>query len=99
MLQSGHTTCCHISNSVVRKKLPAGHGLYHMRMIPYKDADFRFRLTADRNIEMDMDEPFYVEVRTDGVDQHQISTVVDSCWATPVNMANYPVRWDLIMAE
>ncbi|XP_072230091.1 alpha-tectorin-like [Leuresthes tenuis] len=85
--------------SIVSKKLPAGRGLYHMRMIPYQDADFRFRLTTDRNIEMDVDEPFYVEVQTDGVDQHQISTVVDSCWATPVNMANYPVRWDLIIAE
>ncbi|XP_041830785.1 alpha-tectorin-like isoform X2 [Melanotaenia boesemani] len=85
--------------SIVRKKLPAGQGLYHMRMIPYQDADFRFPLSSERNIEMVVDERFYVEVRTEGVDQRQISTILDSCWATPINMATYPVRWDLIIEE
>ncbi|XP_035853743.1 alpha-tectorin-like [Sander lucioperca] len=84
---------------IVRKKLPVGHGQYHMRMIPYQDAGFRFPLTSNRNIEMEIDQRLYVEVRTEGVDQRQISTVVDSCWATPVNLASYPVRWDLINAE
>ncbi|TDG98066.1 hypothetical protein EPR50_G00214120 [Perca flavescens] len=85
--------------SIVRKKLPVGHGQYHMRMIPYQDAGFRFPLTSNRNIEMEIDQRLYVEVRTEGVDQRQISTVLDSCWATPVNLASYPVRWDLINAE
>uniref|UniRef100_A0A3B3VDX7 ZP domain-containing protein n=1 Tax=Poecilia latipinna TaxID=48699 RepID=A0A3B3VDX7_9TELE len=48
------------------------------------------------NIELEVDEMFYMEVRTEGVDQRQFATVLDSCWATPVNQANYPVRWDLI---
>ncbi|XP_045925641.1 alpha-tectorin-like [Micropterus dolomieu] len=85
--------------SIVRKKLPSGHGQYHMRMIPYQDAGFRFPLTSDRNIEMEIDQRLYVEVRTEGVDERQISTVLDSCWATPVNIASYPVRWDLISAQ
>ncbi|XP_076616110.1 alpha-tectorin-like [Chaetodon auriga] len=85
--------------SIVRKKLPSGQGLYHMRMIPYQDAGFRFPLTSDSNIEMEVDQRFYVEVRTEGVDERQISTVLDSCWATPVNVADYPVRWDLITAQ
>ncbi|XP_044035416.1 IgGFc-binding protein [Siniperca chuatsi] len=85
--------------SVVRKKLPSGYGQYHMRMIPYQDAGFHFPLTSDRNIEMEIDQRLYVEVRTEGVDERQISTILDSCWATPVNIANYPVRWDLISAE
>uniref|UniRef100_A0A8C6PMK8 ZP domain-containing protein n=1 Tax=Nothobranchius furzeri TaxID=105023 RepID=A0A8C6PMK8_NOTFU len=42
---------------------------------------------------------FYVEVRTEGVDQHQISTVIDSCWATPDTNANNPIHWDLIISE
>lgn len=70
-----------------------------MRMIPYQDAGFRFPLTSDRNIDMEIDQRLYVEVRTEGVDQLQISTILDSCWATPVNIASYPVRWDLISAE
>uniref|UniRef100_A0A3P9L5R0 ZP domain-containing protein n=1 Tax=Oryzias latipes TaxID=8090 RepID=A0A3P9L5R0_ORYLA len=84
---------------VVRKKLPAGVGVYHMRMTPYQDAAFRFPFTSNTNIEMVVDERLYIEVRTEGVDQQQISTVLDSCWATPVNIANYPVRWDLIAEE
>uniref|UniRef100_A0A669CE63 Uncharacterized protein n=1 Tax=Oreochromis niloticus TaxID=8128 RepID=A0A669CE63_ORENI len=54
---------------------------------------------SDTNIEMEINQRLYVEVRTEGVDQSQISTVLDSCWATPVNTPNYPVRWDLITAE
>uniref|UniRef100_A0A3Q2DF64 ZP domain-containing protein n=1 Tax=Cyprinodon variegatus TaxID=28743 RepID=A0A3Q2DF64_CYPVA len=54
---------------------------------------------TNRNIEMEVDEMFYVEVRTEGVDQRQFSTVLDSCWATPVNQANYPVRWNLIISQ
>lgn len=86
-------------HSIVRKKLPSGHGLYHMRMIPYQDPGFRFPLTSNNNIEMEIDQRMYVEVRTEGVDQRQIATILDSCWATPVNVPNYPVRWDLISQE
>lgn len=85
--------------SIVRKKLPSGLGQYHMRMIPYQDAGFRFPLTSNGNIDMEIDQRLYVEVRTEGVDAQQISTILDSCWATPVNVAGYPVRWDLITEE
>ncbi|XP_035987638.1 alpha-tectorin-like [Fundulus heteroclitus] len=85
--------------SILRKKLSVGIGSYRMRMIPYLDEGFLFPLSTNRNIEMEVDEMFYVEVRTEGVDQHQLSTVLDSCWATPVNQANYPVRWDLIISQ
>nr|XP_046234028.1 IgGFc-binding protein [Scatophagus argus] len=85
--------------SIVRKKLPSGQGQYHTRMIPYQDPGFHYPLTSNRNVDMEIDERLYVEVRTDGVDERQISTILDSCWATPVNLANYPVRWDLIIDE
>lgn len=70
-----------------------------MRMIPYQDANFRFPFTTNTNIDMEVDQRLYVEVQTEGVDERQIATILDSCWATPVNMANYDVRWDLISAE
>ncbi|XP_029934021.1 alpha-tectorin-like isoform X1 [Myripristis murdjan] len=85
--------------SIVSKKLPAGQGRYHMRMIPYQDAGFRFPFTTSSNIEMEVDQRLYVELRTDGIDSRQISTVLDSCWATPVNLASYPVRWDLLISQ
>ncbi|XP_047233615.1 alpha-tectorin-like isoform X7 [Girardinichthys multiradiatus] len=85
--------------SILRKKLPVGTGSYRMRMIPYEDEGFLFPLSTNRNIEMEVDEMFYIEVRTEGVDQHQFATVLDSCWATPVNHPSYPVRWDLIISN
>ncbi|MED6295488.1 hypothetical protein CHARACLAT_032339 [Characodon lateralis] len=68
-------------------------------MIPYEDEGFLSPLSTNRNIEMEVDEMFYMEVRTEGVDQRQFATVLDSCWATPVNHPSYPVRWDLITSN
>ncbi|XP_026171872.1 alpha-tectorin [Mastacembelus armatus] len=85
--------------SVLRKKLPSGLGQYHMRMIPYSDSGFRFPFTTNSNIEIEINERLYVEVRTEGIDERQISTILESCWTTPVNNADYPVRWDLISAQ
>ncbi|XP_051274647.1 IgGFc-binding protein-like [Dicentrarchus labrax] len=82
--------------SIVKKKLTSGQGHYHLRIIPYQDAGFLVPLTGKRNIEMEIDQRLYVEVRAEGVDERQISTILDSCWATPVNIAGYPVRLDLI---
>ncbi|CAI5658940.1 unnamed protein product [Oreochromis niloticus] len=48
---------------------------------------------------MEIDERLYIEVQTQGIDERQISTILDSCWATPVNDASYPVRWDLITTQ
>ncbi|XP_054455493.1 alpha-tectorin-like [Anoplopoma fimbria] len=85
--------------SIVRKKLPSGIGQYHVRMIPYQDAGYHFPMAGIGNLEMEIDQRMYVEIQTEGVDSRQISTVVDSCWATPVNIPSYPVRWALIDAE
>ncbi|XP_070783569.1 alpha-tectorin-like [Enoplosus armatus] len=85
--------------SIVNKRLPSGLGRYHLRMIPYEDAGFRFPLTKNMNVEMEIDQRLYIEVQTEGVDERQISTILDSCWATPFNDASYPVRWDLITKE
>lgn len=85
--------------SILRKRLPIGTGSYRMRMIPYEDEGFMFPFSTNRNIELEVDEMFYLEVRTEGVDRSQFATVLDSCWATPVNLANYPVRWDLITSQ
>uniref|UniRef100_A0A3B5L2G0 ZP domain-containing protein n=1 Tax=Xiphophorus couchianus TaxID=32473 RepID=A0A3B5L2G0_9TELE len=74
------------------KKLPVGTGSYSVRMIPYEDEGFHFPLSTNGNIELEVDQMFYMEVRTEGVDQRQFATVLDSCWATPVNQANYPVQ-------
>ncbi|KAF6732048.1 Alpha-tectorin, partial [Oryzias melastigma] len=83
--------------SIMKKKLPAGSGSYHIRMTSYTDPDFRFPFTNETDIEVD--EMLYVKVKTEGVDQHQLATILDSCWATPINTEDYPIRWDLIINE
>uniref|UniRef100_A0A3P9IAE2 ZP domain-containing protein n=1 Tax=Oryzias latipes TaxID=8090 RepID=A0A3P9IAE2_ORYLA len=57
------------------------------RMTSYMDPDFHFPFTSETDIEVD--EKLYVEVQTEGVDQHQLATILDSCWATPVNTEDY----------
>ncbi|XP_068162266.1 alpha-tectorin-like [Antennarius striatus] len=86
-------------DSIVRKDLPSGQGRYHLRMIPYEDSGFRVPMTRRRNFEQELDERVYIEVQTKGVDERQISTILESCWATPFNDASHPVHWDLIIAE
>ncbi|KAM3859976.1 alpha-tectorin-like [Diretmus argenteus] len=85
--------------SIVSRNLPSGLGRYRMRMMPYQDAAFRFPFTSSSNIEIEMDQRVYVELRTEGVDGRQICTIIDSCWATPVNVASYPVHWNLITSQ
>ncbi|XP_046691095.1 alpha-tectorin-like isoform X4 [Silurus meridionalis] len=80
--------------SIVHKDLPDGKGMYQVRMIPFEDAGFSHRYTGRVNIEVG--QQIYIGVFVQGVDSHQIATVIDSCWATPVKEANYTVRWDLI---
>lgn len=86
-------------HSHLRKRISVGRGSYNVRIIAYQDADFRFPLTSNLNNTIDMvtDERFYVEVRVEEVDQHQFASVLDSCWATPINDPNNTVYRDLII--
>ncbi|KAL2101800.1 hypothetical protein ACEWY4_003561 [Coilia grayii] len=83
--------------SIVTKRLPGGEEIYQVRMIPYEDAGFSHAYSGRVNVVVD--QRLYVEVRVDGVDSRQIATVIDSCWATPVNQPNYHIRWDLVRNE
>ncbi|XP_073722620.1 uromodulin-like [Misgurnus anguillicaudatus] len=83
--------------TMVYKPLPAGHGMYQVRMIPYKDVGFSQPFNGSVNA--DLNQEIFVEVRVDGVDSRQLVTVIDTCWATPVNDPDYSLRWDLITGE
>ncbi|TRY56634.1 hypothetical protein DNTS_011041 [Danionella cerebrum] len=71
-----------------------GEGRYQVRMIPYEDEEFTQPFTGQ--VEAELDQEMHVEVRVEGVDSHQFALVMDACWATPVNEADYSLRWDLI---
>uniref|UniRef100_A0A671P5Q0 Pancreatic secretory granule membrane major glycoprotein GP2-like n=1 Tax=Sinocyclocheilus anshuiensis TaxID=1608454 RepID=A0A671P5Q0_9TELE len=79
----------------VHMNLPAAQGTYQVRMISYQDAEFSHPFTGSVNAELN--EHIFVEVRVDGVDSRQFASVIDTCWATPVNDPHYPLRWDLIV--
>lgn len=81
--------------SKVHKTLPAGQGTYRVRMIPYQDAEFLHPFTG--NVAKEVSKRIFVEVRVDGVDDRQFASVMDTCWATPVNDPHDSLRWDLIV--
>ncbi|XP_060721114.1 alpha-tectorin-like isoform X2 [Tachysurus vachellii] len=83
--------------SIVHKTLPGKEGMYQIKMIPYKDSSFSHPYNGRVNIEVG--EQIYIRVFVQGVDNRQLATVIDSCWATPVNQRNYSVRWDLITGK
>lgn len=82
--------------SVLSIDLP-GRGTYQIRMIPYHDAHFTCPYEGD--VEVQVNQQMYVAVEVEGVDRSQIATVLDNCWATPVNDIDYQIRWNLIIRE
>ncbi|XP_035986707.1 LOW QUALITY PROTEIN: alpha-tectorin, partial [Fundulus heteroclitus] len=85
--------------SIVDKKLPVGTGSYRLIMTPYEDEDFLTPFSTNAIIGLEINKVLFVEVKTVGVDEDQLSTILESCWATPENNADHPVRWDLIDSQ
>nr|XP_055032620.1 uncharacterized protein LOC129421245 isoform X1 [Misgurnus anguillicaudatus] len=83
--------------SHLHRTIPTGAGTYKVRMVPYQDPDFSQPFTGSVNIEVD--EPIYVELKVEGIDEQQFALLIDTCWATPVNDPLYNVRWDLLVGE
>ncbi|XP_043093108.1 alpha-tectorin-like isoform X2 [Puntigrus tetrazona] len=83
-------------SSVISQEIP-GQGTYQIRMIPYHDAEFTSPYEGE--VEIQVNQQIYVAVEVEGVDPNQIATVLDNCWATPVNDANNDIRWSLIIRE
>ncbi|XP_051746350.1 uromodulin-like isoform X4 [Ctenopharyngodon idella] len=81
---------------VISNELPAGQGTYQIRMMPYHDAQFTSPYLEEQ---VQVNQQMYVAVEVEGVDRNQIATVLDNCWATPVNDPEYHVRWNLISRE
>lgn len=83
-------------HSVVSIDLP-GQGAYQIRMILYHDDQFTSPFEGD--VEVQVNQQMYVAVEVEGVDRRQIATVLDNCWATPVNDIDHEIRWNLIIRE
>ncbi|KAI7796690.1 putative deleted in malignant brain tumors 1 protein-like [Triplophysa rosa] len=86
----------HPLGSIVNRNLQ-GLGTYQIRMIPYRDAVFSDPFTG--SVDVELNDPIFVEVHVDGVDDRQFASVIDTCWATPVNDPQSSFRWDLIVDE
>ncbi|XP_022525156.2 alpha-tectorin-like [Astyanax mexicanus] len=87
----------HASGSVVSKILPGTESAYQLRLVTYSDSSFITPYSG--NITIEVNQQVFIAVEADGIDSSQFATVLDSCWATPYNDINYPVRWDLIINE
>ncbi|XP_026865017.2 alpha-tectorin-like [Electrophorus electricus] len=82
--------------SVVYRYLPTD-GTYQIHMVPYPDASFSTPYSGEVVIEVN--QQIFVGVEVVGVDNRQISIVLDRCWATPVADMNYNIYWNLIINE
>ncbi|XP_049321051.1 pancreatic secretory granule membrane major glycoprotein GP2 isoform X6 [Astyanax mexicanus] len=83
--------------SVVSKILPGTESAYQLRLVTYPNSSFITPYSG--NITIEVNQQVFIAVEADGIDSSQFATVLDSCWATPYNDINYPVRWDLIINE
>ncbi|XP_036427675.1 pancreatic secretory granule membrane major glycoprotein GP2-like [Colossoma macropomum] len=81
---------------VVFKEL-LNQGSYQIRMIPYPNASYIAPYSGD--VTVDVNQQIFVAVEVEGVDNQQISTVLDHCWATPSDEINSTIRWDLIIND
>ena len=63
-------------------------------MTAYQDPDFTQLFSG--TVASPSDEKIYVAVDVDGVDGRQFSSVLDFCWATPINDSAFAINWDLI---
>ncbi len=84
------------AHSLISQEIP-GQGIYEIRMIPYHDAQFTSPYEGE--VEIQVNQQMYVAVEVEGVDVNQIATVLDNCWATPVNDIDHDIRWSLIIRE
>ncbi|XP_041914858.1 pancreatic secretory granule membrane major glycoprotein GP2-like isoform X2 [Alosa sapidissima] len=84
----------HVLKSAIRLKLPAARGTYQVQITPYKDADFTQQFSG--NATGQPEETIYIAVDVEGVDSRQFSSMLDSCWATPINDSTSSINWDLI---
>ncbi|XP_073671190.1 uncharacterized protein [Paramisgurnus dabryanus] len=74
-----------------------GEGTYQVRMVPYLDAEFSVPFNGSVGVKVN--EEVFVEVGVYGVDRDQFASVIERCWATPVNDPLSSLRWDLITEE
>uniref|UniRef100_A0A8C1NAN1 Alpha-tectorin n=1 Tax=Cyprinus carpio TaxID=7962 RepID=A0A8C1NAN1_CYPCA len=81
---------------VISQEVP-GQGRYEIHMVPYHDAQFTSPYEGE--VEIQVNQQIYVAVEVLGVDESQIATVLDNCWATPVNDIDHDIRWSLIIRE
>nr|XP_015224275.1 PREDICTED: alpha-tectorin-like [Lepisosteus oculatus] len=88
----------HPLESIVRKNLPSGIGTYQVRLVPYQDSQFSHPFTGSQ-VDLELNQRVYIGVFVSGVDDRQFSSVLESCWATPVNDPFYSIRWNLITHE
>ncbi|KAL7870024.1 hypothetical protein AOLI_G00140120 [Acnodon oligacanthus] len=84
------------SDGVVFKDLQ-NQGSYQFRMVLYPNDSFIAPYSG--NVTIDTNQRIFVAVEVDGIDERQVSTVLDRCWATAHDDINDAIFWDLIIKD
>ncbi|XP_062857588.1 pancreatic secretory granule membrane major glycoprotein GP2-like [Trichomycterus rosablanca] len=86
-----------IVGSIIMKNIPAAEGTYQVLMEAYPDNSFTTPYNG--SVTFNMNQEIFMGVTVVGFDSTKITTVLDSCWATPTDNINDTVRWNLITNE
>ncbi|XP_060945044.1 alpha-tectorin-like [Limanda limanda] len=84
-----------LKDSSVTQQITSGRWIYNLTMTAYKDPNTKEAL--QQSTEMQLDEPLWVELNADGLDDKMVAVVTDSCWATDQPSPNGSLRYDLII--
>lgn len=83
-----------LSSSVIQH-ISSGVWNYSLTMEAYTNPDRKTPLDSDMDIELN--QKLWVEMKTTGLDDNAVALVTDSCWATDQPSANGNLRYDLII--
>ncbi|KAK7895561.1 hypothetical protein WMY93_020886 [Mugilogobius chulae] len=82
------------SGSVV-DTVTSGEWTYTLTMTAYENEDRSTEIA--QNTEILLDQPVWVELKTDGLDENLVSIVTTSCWATSEKDKDATLKYDLII--
>ncbi|KAI4876869.1 hypothetical protein NFI96_020409, partial [Prochilodus magdalenae] len=85
------------SQSNVLFKEIQNEGPFTVQMSAYPNDSFIAPYSGD--IRLDLDQQIFVSVDVTGVDEQQVSTTLEKCWATPSEDITDITRWDLIIND
>nr|XP_043906278.1 alpha-tectorin-like [Solea senegalensis] len=83
-----------VKDSSVTQEIVSGAWGYNLTMEAYTSPGSK---NAKKNLNVQLDEKIWVDLKTEGLDGEFVAVVTDACWATNMPSPNASLRYDLII--